>query len=114
MGGWINEKQQLTDRLAARDIKDAGVWLQFDAGKSPVVQARSGLSLVSIANAADNLEKEISTPFGWKFDEVRTNQQNVWNDLFDRVQITTNNRLEKVRFIQICTGRCVAVIYGVM
>ncbi|WP_075556862.1 GH92 family glycosyl hydrolase [Parabacteroides timonensis] len=98
MGGWINEKQQLTDRLTARDIKDAGVWLQFDAGKSPVVQARSGLSLVSIANAADNLEKEISTPFGWKFDAVRTNQQNVWNDVFNRLQITTNNRLEKVRF----------------
>lgn len=98
MGGWINDKKQLTDHLTARDIKDAGAWLQFDAKKSPVVQARSGISLVSIANASDNLEKEISTPFGWSFDEVRTNQQQVWNDLFNRVLISTNNRLEKVRF----------------
>ncbi|RGP18032.1 GH92 family glycosyl hydrolase [Parabacteroides gordonii] len=98
MGGWVNEKRQITDCLTARDIKDAGAWLQFDARKSPVVQARSGISLVSIANAADNLEKEISTPFGWQFDQVRANQQNVWNDLFNRLQITTDNRLEKVRF----------------
>lgn len=63
-----------------------------------VVQARSGISLVSIANAAENLEKEISSPFGWQFDLVRNNQVNVWNDLFDRVLISTNDRLEKVRF----------------
>lgn len=98
MGGWINDKKQLTDHLTARNIKDAGAWLQFDTRKSPVVQARSGISLVSIANASDNLEKEISTPFGWNFDEVRTNQLQVWNDLFNRVLISTNNRLEKVRF----------------
>lgn len=98
MGGWIDEKKVQTDHLVAHDIKNAGAWLQFDAKKSSVVQARSGISLVSIANASENLEKEIRSPFGWQFDRVRDNQMNVWNDLFDRVQITTNNRLEKIRF----------------
>ncbi|WP_129698814.1 GH92 family glycosyl hydrolase [Parabacteroides goldsteinii] len=98
MGGWINKKREKTEHLTAQNIKNAGVWLQFDTKKSPVVQARSGISLVSIANAAENLEKEISSPFGWQFDQVRNNQVNVWNDLFDRVLISTNDRLEKVRF----------------
>ena len=43
MGGWINEKREKTEHLAAQNIKNAGVWLQFDAKKSPVVQARSGI-----------------------------------------------------------------------
>lgn len=98
MGGWINNKLQVSDHISAKDIKDAGVWLQFDTRKSAVVQARSGISLVSIANAALNLETEISKPFGWSFTAVRDNQQNVWNQLLGRINITTSNRLEKVRF----------------
>lgn len=31
MGGWINEKREKTEHLAAQNIKNAGVWLQFDA-----------------------------------------------------------------------------------
>ena len=38
--------------------------------KHPVVQARAGISLVSISNASENLQKEISDRFGWDFDAV--------------------------------------------
>src|SRR5690606_3204038 len=58
----------------------------------------TGISYVSIANAAMNLEKEISGPFGWSFDEVRKNQENAWNDLLGRVRITSNDKREKTRF----------------
>lgn len=98
MGGWIDEQKQETTVLKARNIRDAGIWMEFDAKQNPVVQSRTGISLVSIANAADNLEKEISQPFGWSFDAVRQYQKDVWNDLLGRVEITTNNRFEKVRF----------------
>lgn len=36
--------------------------------------------------------------FGWDFDAVVQNQKDVWNGIFNRLDITTNDRLEKVRF----------------
>jgi predicted alpha-1,2-mannosidase len=62
------------------------------------VQVRSGISLVSIDNADLNLKTEITKPFGWNFNAVRQNQVNTWNDIFNRVKISTTNRLDKVRF----------------
>ncbi|HEY9341653.1 MAG TPA: GH92 family glycosyl hydrolase [Hanamia sp.] len=98
MGSWINEKIQYGNTLEAKDIKDAGLFLQFDAKQNPVVQVRSGISLVSIHNAALNLKTEITDPFGWNFNAIKQNQVNVWNEILNRVKITTTNRLEKVRF----------------
>lgn len=98
MGGWINDKVKYGTEFNAKDIQNAGLFLEFDAKKHPVVQVRSGISLVSIANADLNLKSEISTPFGWNFDAIRQNQLNAWNDIFDRVKVTSNNRTEKIRF----------------
>jgi predicted alpha-1,2-mannosidase len=77
---------------------ETGVWLDFDEKKTPVVQVRTGISPVSIANAAENLEKEISAPYGWNFEAVAAGQREAWNELLGRVRITTANRYEKVRF----------------
>jgi predicted alpha-1,2-mannosidase len=98
IGGWINDKIQYGDTFEASDIKNAGLFLQFDAKTNPVVQVRSGISLVSIDNADLNLKTEIAKPFGWNFNAVRQNQVNTWNDIFNRVKISTTNRLDKVRF----------------
>ena len=98
MGYWEDGKAQYADSLQAKNIKNAGVFLQFDAKQHPIVQVRSGISLVSIANADLNLKTEINDPFGWSFDAVRQNQLNAWNDIFNRVKVTTTNRMEKVRF----------------
>ena len=98
MGRWINGETKYEDLIDVSDIKDAGVFLEFDTKANPVVQLRTGMSLVSIANAYDNLTTEIIRPFDWDFDAVRNNQKNVWNDILNRVTITTTNRLEKIRF----------------
>jgi predicted alpha-1,2-mannosidase len=98
IGGWINDKIQYGDTFEASDIKNAGLFLQFNAKTNPVVQVRSGISLVSIDNADLNLKTEIAKPFGWNFNAVRQNQVNTWNDIFNRVKISTTNRLDKVRF----------------
>lgn len=98
IGGWIGDKVLLADSLHATDIKNAGLFVEFDTKKNPVVQVRSGISLVSIANAHLNLKTEISDPFAWSFESVRQHQLNTWNDIFNRVKISTTNRLEKVRF----------------
>ncbi|MBT1685877.1 GH92 family glycosyl hydrolase [Dawidia soli] len=98
IGGWLNDELVDISKLQGKDLKDAGVYVEFDTKKSAVVQARSGVSLVSIANAGENLEKEIARPFGWKYDAVVENQKKVWNGYLSRITVTTSNRLEKVRF----------------
>jgi len=98
LGGWLNNRIQYGTTFTAKDLKEAGVFAEFDIGQHPVVQVRSGLSLVSIANAAQNLQTELAGPFGWRFEAVRQHQLDTWNELFNRVRITTTNRLEKVRF----------------
>jgi predicted alpha-1,2-mannosidase len=99
MGRWIDkEVSRNINDLITGACEDAGVFVEFDRKKHPVVQVRSGISFVSVANAGENLRAEVSSEFGWDFDAIRQNQINTWNDIFDRVQITTSDRLEKVRF----------------
>lgn len=98
VGGWKNDKVLDVDQLSGKDLKDAGFYVEFDTQKHPVVQARAGISLVSVANASENLQKEISDKFGWDFNAVVQNQKNVWNEILDRLTVSTNDRIEKVRF----------------
>ncbi len=98
VGGWIDNDIKFGDEYEAKDIRNAGLFVQFDAKKNPVVQVRSGISLVSIENAAQNLKTEITQPFGWNFNAIKQNQLNAWNEIFNRVKITTTNKLDKMRF----------------
>lgn len=76
----------------------AGVFAVFDPEDGEKVQVRSGISLVSVANAADNLEKEVTVPFGWDFEAVMNNNIATWNDIFARIEIESEDALEKSRF----------------
>lgn len=98
IGGWLNDELVDIAKLKGKDLKDAGAYVEFDTKKSPVVQVRSGISLVSVANAAENLATEISKPFGWNYEAVVANQKKVWNNYLSRIEIASDNRLEKVRF----------------
>lgn len=100
IGGWINDRvieEKLTS-LEGKDLKDAGLYVEFDTKSHKVVQARTGISLVSISNAAQNLKEEISDQFGWNYEAIVQHQKDVWNKLLNRIQITSNDRAEKVRF----------------
>jgi predicted alpha-1,2-mannosidase len=98
IGVWQNDKVISSNHLKAENLTDGGVWVEFETSSSPVVKARTGISLVSIENASENLEKEISIPFGWDYDAIVANQIEVWNDILSRINIETDNRMEKVRF----------------
>lgn len=99
MGRWIDKDvSHNVNDLITGACKDAGVFIEFDQKKHPVVQIRSGISFVSVANADENLRAEVTSKFGWNFDAIRQNQVDTWNDIFERVQITSNDRLEKARF----------------
>ncbi|WAC14835.1 GH92 family glycosyl hydrolase [Dyadobacter pollutisoli] len=97
-GVWLNDEVKKETNLAADSAKNAGLYLEFDTEKNKVLQVRSGISYVSIENAALNLKTEISDPFGWDFELVRSNQEKVWNDLLGRVAISSNDKREKERF----------------
>ena len=97
-GVWVNDKVEKSSNLSAGKADKAGMYLEFDTRQTQTVQVRTGLSYVSIANAALNLKTEISDPFGWRFDSVQTNQLSVWDALLGRVQITGNDEREKERF----------------
>lgn len=98
IGGWKNTQLVDSNRISGKDLKDAGLYVEFDTQTHPVVQLRTGISFVSIANASENLQKEITDRFDWDFNAVVQNQKKVWNDILNRLTITTNDRIEKVRF----------------
>ena len=98
VGGWKDDQILNEAHISGKDLKDAGLYVEFDTQKQSVIQVRTGISLVSVANASENLQKEISDKFGWDFEAVVQNQKNVWNDILNRLDISTNDRMEKVRF----------------
>ena len=97
MGGWRGDQIQ-RDIADVSGAGDVGAFLNFDATEGQTVQVRSGVSFVSIANARENLRQELSGPFGWDFQAVVDHQRKTWNDLFQRIEIETDDHLQKVRF----------------
>ncbi|MFP5080965.1 GH92 family glycosyl hydrolase [Pedobacter sp. JCM 36344] len=97
-GTWINDEIGAQDLIETGEVKDAGAFVEFDTRKNQVVQMRTGISLVSIDGASQNLKEEVEKPFGWSFDQVRNVQRDTWNKLIGRVKISSNDRREKIRF----------------
>jgi predicted alpha-1,2-mannosidase len=98
-GVWTeNGVQENVDMLVTKQTADAGAYAEFDTGLNQTVQVRTSISYVSIENADLNLETEISKPFAWDFEAVRKNNLETWNNIFERVQITSNDKREKMRF----------------
>ena len=98
-GWWVDDEiKRGVSRLQRGRIKDAGAFAEFDTREHRVVQVRTGISLVSVENAGLNLEREITTPYGWDFEAVQQGQRQAWNEILGRVQIESLDRREKVRF----------------
>lgn len=98
LGGWINDSIVKGPKISGTNLKDAGIFVEFDTSGNNVVQARAGISLVNIDNASENLETEISLPFKWDYEAVVANQKEVWNDYLSRIQIKSDDYREKKRF----------------
>jgi predicted alpha-1,2-mannosidase len=95
---WTEEGVKEADNLNVKGALDAGIIVEFDTKGNNVVQLRTGISYVSIDNARENLKTEITEPFNWNFEAVRQHSVDTWNELMNRVKISTNNQLEKKRF----------------
>ncbi|MEU6370988.1 lectin [Streptomyces sp. NPDC046931] len=68
----------------AADSAASNAHLTFDTTVNPVVQAKVGISYVSVANAAANRTAENA---GWNFDAVRADAHNSWNTALGKVRI---------------------------
>ena len=90
--------QESTEYLNIKHAKDAGAIVEFDTKTNNIVQLRTAISYVSIENARENLETEVTTPYGWDFEAVRQGNVDTWNDIFKRVKITSRDKREKMRF----------------
>ncbi|MDR2955490.1 MAG: GH92 family glycosyl hydrolase [Prevotella sp.] len=97
-GGWVNDDLSENSIILAKEPKRVGAYVEFDTREDQVVQMRTGISYVDIAGASGNLEKEVAEPFGWNFDKVHQHQVDTWNELLQRIDITSNDSREKKRF----------------
>jgi len=95
---WNGDQVLTGDSITLKSPKSAGAFVEFDTRIERSVQMRTGISLVSTANAAQNLKTEITDPFGWSFEKVRHHSLAVWNDLLKRIEIHTDDAREKMRF----------------
>lgn len=118
MNGWINDIEPVTGYIDNWNRKhefaqepdiyydinkieghgDVGVFLEFDTAEDEKILVRSGVSLVDIDGARNNLEKELSGPFGWDFEKVEKNAIETWNRYLGRVEIESDDYLQKKKF----------------
>lgn len=120
MGGWVNDQikaaqeyqwswdsphQFATEPKIMHDIRelhgkgDVGFFVSFPAARQKsTVRVRTGVSLVDIAGARNNLQKELSEPFGWDLEQVAAHARSVWNDYLSRVEIETDDYLQQRKF----------------
>jgi predicted alpha-1,2-mannosidase len=63
---------------------DCGGWVTFDAATDRTVTMKVGVSYVSTANAADNLNAEDP---GWSLGQVEARATQSWNDMLSRVVV---------------------------
>ena len=119
MGGWVDNKvppvkayipnwnrthEFKTEPEIEYDIKeiagkgDVGVFLNFKTRKGEVIQVRSGVSLVDLDGARNNLLTELTDPFGWNFEKLVQHARDVWNGYLSRIQIQTDDHLQKIKF----------------
>ncbi|WP_037841047.1 lectin [Streptomyces sp. NRRL F-5126] len=69
---------------AAPDAAASSAHVTFDTTSDPVVQAKVGVSYVSVANAVANRSAE--NP-GWNFDSTRAAAQSAWNSALGKIKI---------------------------
>lgn len=75
--------------------KNSGAYLSFDTTDQSVVQAKIGLSFVSVENALQNLAVENPN---WDFDAVRSGTRAAWNARLNRIQVQGGTDDEKAVF----------------
>ncbi|WP_407272773.1 GH92 family glycosyl hydrolase [Radiobacillus sp. PE A8.2] len=78
-----------------RSGSNSGVWVDFNTADNKVVQAKVGLSTISVDQAKYERDHDIS---GWDFDAQHQETRGVWSDLLNKVEIKDDNEENKTIF----------------
>lgn len=97
-GVWKNDTVMNTKHLESTTPSAMGCFAEFDTRENNIVQVRTGISYVDMEGARHNLQEEIKDRFGWSFEAVEKYNKDTWNDLLNRVRITSDDQREKMRF----------------
>lgn len=76
--------------------KGSGAYVEFDTSAGSTVNARVGISYVSLANAQENLATE--NPDGTTLEQVRDQTRGDWNEQLDRIQTGGGTDDERTTF----------------
>ena len=74
---------------------DIGVWFKYDTEANEQITVKMGISYVSIENARENMEQEIS---GFAFDAVEQSARSMWNDALSVIEVEGGTNDEKSIF----------------
>lgn len=119
MGGWVNNdvkpvtgyigawnrnhefdtQPEISDDISFIEGKgDVGVYLNYQTKENEEILVRSGVSLVDMDGARNNLQQELTVPFGWNFEMVVDNARKIWDEYLGRIEIETDDYLQKKKF----------------
>lgn len=97
MGGW--EKDDIKQNITTIEGKDdIGVFVNYKTKENEEVLVRSSVSLVDMEGARNNLNKELTEPYGWNFEKIVDNARTIWTDYLGRIKINTDDYLQKKKF----------------
>ncbi|MEE3244946.1 MAG: GH92 family glycosyl hydrolase, partial [Bacteroidota bacterium] len=91
-----NGKTRLKEQFMREVVGDSiGAYVQYDFEKPTQVVMKIGVSYVSIANARENLDKEVGDA---TFDEVYQQTKNAWTDKLSVVEVEGDDADDKTIF----------------
>ncbi|UJF31490.1 GH92 family glycosyl hydrolase [Paenibacillus hexagrammi] len=84
-----------TGAVAERTGSNSGVWVNFDTADHKVIQAKVGLSAVSLEQAKYERDHDIAN---WDFEAQHAKIRNAWSELLNKVEVTDSNEENKKVF----------------
>ncbi|PHQ28831.1 GH92 family glycosyl hydrolase [Leeuwenhoekiella nanhaiensis] len=91
-----NGKTRLKEQFMKEVVGDSiGAYFNYDFKEATQVTLKVGISYVSIANARENLDKEVGAS---DFDAVYAETKKAWNDKLGVVEVTGDDRDDKTIF----------------
>ncbi len=88
-------KDNASGTETARDGVNIGAWVNFDAGAGETIQAKVGISAISVEQAKYEREHDIPD---WNFDAQHEKTRGLWSEALGKVQIKDGNEENKKIF----------------
>lgn len=87
--------RQMEDKPLSASGPETGAYIMYITNDNDVVQAKIGLSFVSMDNARMNLQQENK---GWDFESVRADAKETWRGLLNSIETEGGTHKERVLF----------------